>query len=250
MKLIAGTPRQFSQYLAICFAVLDLIGGGIVIHRHMRRLAQLPAEPILGTLTETPLSERDLARTKAERQRAFERFKSGRTFSEQRKVAEAEVEYTAALATMIGEFGQDMPVCLAVREHLATVFSSQHKDAQAEAEQRMVLDGRLRWLGREHPDILAARNGLGLALEAQKKFKEAQREFQQVHAIRKLVLKPDDPLVLESAANLAFVLAAQAEFGGMQDLVPRALPIAKRVLKPDHPTRQRLEKIQHQMDLK
>src|SRR5690606_1767372 len=118
----------------------------------------------------------------------------------------AEQAYRTAYHLHRQTHGDDAPITLLSRSHLAVVLGELGRLAEAEAVHGAVRKAQRRALGEEHQDTLNSRNNLASVLQKLGRLAEAEAEHRAVLKAQRRVLGEEHQGTLNSRNNLASVL--------------------------------------------
>jgi|GEM_PF-3033568 len=150
-----------------------------------------------------------------------------------RDLARTQFEEVLAIGRRI--LGEEHPMMLTTRSHLASGLEARGELLAARREHEEVLEVRRRVLGEEDPSTLATRHLLARVLEAQGELSAARREYAEVLEVRRRVLGEEHPSTLTTRHNLAGVLMAQGELSVARREYAEVLEVERRVSGEEHP---------------
>ncbi|TGO06819.1 hypothetical protein BTUL_0472g00010 [Botrytis tulipae] len=158
----------------------------------------------------------------------------GLLYSNQGKLAEAEVMYLRALEGKEKALGPDHTSTLATVNNLGLLYSNQDKLAEAEVMYLRALEGYEKALGSGHTSTLGTVNNLGMLYSDQGKLAEAEKMYLRALEGYDKALGPGHTSTLGTVGNLGNLYSNQGKLAEAEKMYCRALEGYDKALGPGH----------------
>ncbi|KAK6611224.1 NB-ARC and TPR domain protein [Botrytis cinerea] len=160
--------------------------------------------------------------------------KLGLLYSDQGKLAEAEVMYLRALEGCEKALGPDHTSTLDTVNNLGNLYSNQSKIAEAEVMYNRALEGYEKTLGPDHTSTLDTVNNLGNLYSNQGKIAEAEVMYRRALEGYEKTLGPDHTSTLDIVNNIGNLYSDQGKLAEAEVMYLRALEGKEKALGLDH----------------
>ncbi|KAM0124186.1 hypothetical protein ACHAO1_011111 [Botrytis cinerea] len=158
----------------------------------------------------------------------------GNLYSNQDKLAEAEVMYRRALEGCEKALGPDHTSTLGTVNNLGALYSDQGKLAEAEVMYLRALEGYEKVLEPDHTSTLETVNNLGTLYSDQGKLAKAEVMYRRALEGKEKALGPDHTSTLGTVHNLGDLYSDQGKLVEAEVMYLRALEGYEKALGPDH----------------
>ncbi|MEM9552762.1 MAG: serine/threonine-protein kinase [Acidobacteriota bacterium] len=139
--------------------------------------------------------------------------------------AEAEEQFTAALAAFEAYHGPDHPTVAMALHNFGSYYGA--RDARSLAMLERALEIRREVLGAEHPHVAYSENNLGMVLSQRGRWRDAHRWFERAHATAERArLAPDNSFWAVVRFNRGEALGTEGLFAAAEPFFDDALVLA------------------------
>ncbi|PWU02100.1 MAG: hypothetical protein C5B53_02085 [Candidatus Melainabacteria bacterium] len=159
----------------------------------------------------------------------------GDAFEHQRRLAEAQITYIAALKRQEKLFGADSISLVPTLESVVRVTCADGKCGSTLPYLKQLLSIRKKQLGPFHRQSLVTMQLIGEAYEKEGKFDLALKSFQEKASLTKKYFGADDLAVLNCSANIARILIKQKQYSKAEKLLKQMLQVEEKYDWKDSP---------------